>query len=37
VQLTEAEVEEITAVVNEYGVIGDRYFGAPPEAMHLWG
>jgi hypothetical protein len=30
-------VQRITDVVNEHGVVGDRYFGAPPEVMNLWG
>jgi diketogulonate reductase-like aldo/keto reductase len=36
-ELSQAEVEEITAIVEEHGVVGDRYFGGPAESMRLWG
>jgi hypothetical protein len=35
--LSEDEVQRITAFVDKHGVIGDRYFGAPPEVALLWG
>lgn len=37
VQLTKGELEEIWGIIDGYEVKGDRYFGADPKAMHLWG
>ena len=37
VELTKAELDEIWGIINGYEVKGDRYFGADPKAMHLWG
>jgi hypothetical protein len=35
--LSEAEVKEISDVVDKHGVIGGRYFNAPVEVLNLWG
>jgi diketogulonate reductase-like aldo/keto reductase len=35
--LSEAEVKEISDVVDKHDVIGGRYFNAPAEVLNLWG
>jgi hypothetical protein len=35
--LSDAEVKEISDVVDKHGVIGGRYFNAPAEVLNLWG
>jgi diketogulonate reductase-like aldo/keto reductase len=38
IQLTQAEVDEITAIVDKHGVMGGRYFDqVPQEHLRLWG
>lgn len=37
IKLTEEESSQAWDIINNYEVKGDRYFGADPKAMHLWG
>ena len=37
IELSESDKAEVWKVINEFEVKGDRYFGADPKAMHLWG
>ncbi|EKM55534.1 uncharacterized protein PHACADRAFT_256231 [Phanerochaete carnosa HHB-10118-sp] len=36
-KLTQGESDAIWEVINSYEVKGDRYYGADPKTMHLWG
>lgn len=37
IKLTEEESSQVWDIINSYEVKGDRYYGADPKAMHLWG
>ena len=36
-ELTKSELDEIWGIIDGFEVKGDRYFGADPKAMFLWG
>ncbi|GJE90855.1 aldo/keto reductase [Phanerochaete sordida] len=36
-KLTKDELDAIWGIINSYEVKGDRYYGADPKVMHLWG